>query len=182
MFCSGNNQTARADSSQTIGKQFPWLIAYVGKTTNELVADDRFQRLSTSIVPNQTVCLVGKQTSLRTTFRKMLTEAPDFVFMKQNQFITFAGKDIHQPDDKVFVWLDWRSRNSAFAIVHHYGPDNPKQFRKEPMLYVVSTTLSAKDGLPDSLKFLLKNWLIIENAIPDAITFNGAPAAGNLIF
>jgi hypothetical protein len=182
LFCFGNDQTAYAGSGQTIGKQFPWLMAYVGKTTNELVADHRFKDLTNSIVPNQTVCLFGKPTSLRTSFRKMLTEAPDFVALKDNEFITFAGKDVHHPDDKVIVWLDWRTNNSAFAIVHHYGPDNSKQFRKETMLYVVSSTLGTRTTLPESLKFALKNWLIIENSIPDAIRYNNTEEGAQFIF
>jgi len=179
--CAGDIQATNAGTSVT-NSQYKWLLAYVGRTTNELVADERFNRLLNSVVPDQKVFLVGKKTSLRYSFRKMLTDAPDFVTLRDNRYFVFSGKDIHQPDDKALVWLDWRGNHSAFAIVHHFGPDDPKKFSKEPLLYVASTNFGASEGLPPELKFAIKNWVIIENVTPSAITYNGAPASATLIF
>src|SRR5262249_50856261 len=107
----GSAQAADADAKITTG-QYKWVLAYIGRTTNELVSDHRFGRLLNSVVPEQQVLLVGKTTSLRRTFRKMLTDAPDFVTMKENRFIVFSGKDKNLPEDKALVWLDWRTGRS----------------------------------------------------------------------
>jgi hypothetical protein len=179
--CCGDVQAS--DSHQRVTtSQYKWLLAYVGRTTNELVADKRFNSLLNNVVPNKTVFLVGRPTSLRKTFRKMLTDAPDFVTMRDKEYFAFGGKDKNQPDDKALIWLDWRTGRSAIAIVHHYGPDDPKKYSNEPMLYVASNTLNAANGLPSELKFAVKNWVIIENVTPTSITYNGEPASATLIF
>src|SRR5262249_1941717 len=130
----------------------------------------------------QRVLLVGKTTSLRGTFRKMLTDAPDFVTMKENRFIVFSGKDKNLPEDKALVWLDWRTGRSAYAVIHHFRPEDPAKYSKEPLLYIGTTTLNKEGDLPPTLKFALKNWVLIENVVPSAITYNGAPASASLVF
>jgi len=184
IFFSGAGfiQPAQAKSAATFGKQFPWLISYVGKTGDELVADQRFNTLLATVVPDQKVYLVGKQTSLRATTKKMLSDAPAFVIFKHNRYVVFSGEDKHQKEDKIMMWLDWKSNSSALAIVHHYGPDDPKQFRKEPMLYVVSEGIVPPEPLPEDLKFMIKNWLLIEGVTPSALTYNGKSASAALIF
>jgi hypothetical protein len=183
VICCGNEQSVNADTTASQSSQYKWLLAYIGRTTNELMRDKRVQHVLDNVIPpKQTTCVAGREKPLRVVFRKMLTDAPDFVTMRDNRYIAFSGHDVIHPEDKALVWLDWRDGRSAIAIIHHWGPDDSKQYSKEPLLWIASVTFHGTEPLPPELTFAIKNWVVLEGITPAAITYNGAPAGASLVF
>jgi uncharacterized protein YecT (DUF1311 family) len=142
---------ASAGCCQPAPAQPAWLLAYRGKSTNELAWDGRTQRLVETLVPS----------SVSAKVLPALGGPPDPVFVASDRYVSASACRPHSCTEKGFIWVDTQARIGLGA----YAVDGD--------LLLGSNGMSAPT-IPEAARRALIDWLTDNGLQTERAAFIGA--------
>lgn len=128
-----------------------WLLAFDGRSTNEVAHDPRLGRLITRQIP----------AAMAATLRAALSGPPDPLLVTDGRTLAMSACQPHACGTKGFLWLDLAAGTALGAIYD------------APTLRLASRAL-APDTLPAAARSALLAWLADLDAAPRTVRFTNA--------
>jgi uncharacterized protein YecT (DUF1311 family) len=137
-----------------------WLLAYAGKSTNQLIWDKRIGSLIHDALP----------ASLADRVAGALGGPPDPVFVTDRRYVSMSACFPHACGEKAFLWVDTQTGNALGAHADCSYPENGAAWRCAVRLG--STGLS-RDTIPVQAAQALRAWMTEQGLALESIGFIG---------
>jgi uncharacterized protein YecT (DUF1311 family) len=141
-----------------------WLLAYTGKSTNDLIWDKRAEKLIHDTLPKD----------LAKELRPALGGPPDPVFVVESRYVSASACFPHWAYQKGFLWVDTKTGTAlgAYAEGHDTSHGAAIMGNWRYTLTLGSATLTA-DDIPSRASQSLRDWITDHDLALDSVEFVG---------
>ena len=128
----------------------PWLLAFDGRSTNELALDKRFPGfLRTHVSTRKMTYWIGKPTEPAKDAVEFLHGPPEDVYVAEHRYVTASACVAHDATDCGMLWVDTQTGATVFAASVFRIP--PPIAANSAHLWLFSNTELKPRALPPTL-------------------------------
>ncbi len=151
-----------------------WIKEFEGKSTNEVVWDDRFQTLLSENVPKTRVNLgmTDNASPLVDSVNEVFSGAPEDVFVRDGRFVVLSASRHQSAMEKGFLWLDLKTGVVIGSVVHYYFGKLELENTDSAMLLIYSKQVGV-ESLPREFQKALEHWIATNNIRVESSRFVG---------
>ncbi len=137
---------------------FDWVLAYSGRSENELMSDQRTERMIAQRVP----------ATLSKDVIRGLSGPPDPVYVVDSRFVSMSACQARNCGDKGFFWIDTQTGVGLGALlIAGYRPEDRSVLR-------LASNGMRPDRIPAAARNALIDWLSELEVRPDLVEFSGS--------